>query len=87
MQALITYIIVAGAASYASWLLMPHALRRRLIAGLTRLAPSQRAVLERLESEAARGGCSSCRGCEVGTQAPVPRTSVVIRRQDAKKTD
>ena len=84
MQALVTYIIVAGAAGYAAWLLMPHGLRRRLIAGLTRLAPSQRAALERLESAAECGGCSTCKGCEVGTQALMPGIPNPISRQDAK---
>lgn len=74
MQALIAYSIVAAAAGYAAWLLMPHALRRRIVAGLIRLAPAQSGLLRRLESNAQFGGCSSCKGCEAGTR-PAPGTS------------
>ena len=70
MQTLVTYLIVACAAGYAAWLLMPHFLRRRIVAGLTRVAPGRRRLFERLERNAQSGGCRSCKGCAMGTQPP-----------------
>lgn len=63
MQALIAYFIVAAAAVYAAWLLMPQRARRLLIAALTIVAPSRRAWLARLAADSARPGCSTCKGC------------------------
>jgi hypothetical protein len=83
MQALVAYLVVAGATTYAAWLLMPQALRRRIVAGLTRLAPSHAAFLKGLETKAECGGCSSCKGCEVGTQPAPSHPLEPTRRQAA----
>ena len=69
MQGLIVSLIVAAAAGYAAWQLMPQSMRRWLIRPLMVIAPSQRARLARLEAEAQNSGCSSCKGCAADGQA------------------
>ena len=73
MQALTVSLIVAAAAGYAAWLLMPRRMRRWLIALLMVVAPSRRALLARLEADAENSGCGSCKGCAADGQAPAPR--------------
>ncbi|HMA30851.1 MAG TPA: hypothetical protein VKT00_03450, partial [Casimicrobiaceae bacterium] len=69
MQMLLVSMIVAVAGGYAGWLLMPQGLRRWLIGLLMAVAPSRRAWLARLASNAENAGCSSCRGCAARRQA------------------
>jgi len=63
MQATIVFLIVAAAAGYAAWQLMPQRLRRWLIARGAAIAPSRSAWLVRLEATAEEGACGSCKGC------------------------
>ncbi len=72
MQALTVSLIVAAAAGYAAWLLMPRRMRRWLIGRLRVIAPSRRALLARLEADAENGGCGSCKGCAADGRAPAP---------------
>lgn len=68
MQALVAYVIVALAALYAAWVLMPSGLRSRLIGRIRRVAPGAlHALLERLAAQ--QPGCASCRACGGGTPA------------------
>ena len=70
MQGVIVFLIVAAAAGYAAWQLMPQSMRRWLIRPLMVIAPSQRARLARLEAEAQNSGCSSCKGCAADGKGP-----------------
>jgi hypothetical protein len=83
MQAFVAYFIVAIAALYAAWLLMPQGLRRRLINRLGRIAPSKRAWLERGSADGAGTGCSTCKGCEEesGRSAPPGEAKIEIHRR------
>ena len=72
MQGLTVALIVAAAAGYAGWLLMPQGMRRSLLRRLMVVAPSRRAWLARVEANAETGGCSSCKGCAAGGRAPAP---------------
>ena len=87
MQMLLVSMIVAVAGGYAGWLLMPQGLRRLLIDRLMAIAPSRRAWLARLASNAENGGCSSCRGCAArgrAAVAPGGTTISVETRVDAR---
>jgi len=66
MQNLAVFLIVTAAAGYAAWQLMPRVLRRWLIGRLRVVAPSRRAWLARMEADAERSGCASCKGCADG---------------------
>lgn len=79
MQMLVVSMIVAVAAGYAGWLLMPQGMRRRLVGRLMVVAPSRRAWLARVASNAENGGCSSCRGCAGRQRAPAPPGGATIR--------
>jgi len=80
MQALIVYAIVAVAAVYAAWLLMPAALRRRMLAWLGRIVPAgMQPLLARLDAEDT--GCSSCKGCASDAKAPVDARPIELRRR------
>jgi hypothetical protein len=85
MQMLVVSIIVAVAAGYAGWLLMPQGVRRWLVGRLMVVAPSRRAWLARVASNAENGGCSSCRGCAARGRVPASpgqqRIGVVPRMQ------
>ena len=70
MQGLIVSLIVAAAAGYAAWQLMPQSVRRWLIGRMMVVAPSRRTWLARLEAKAENSGCSSCKGCATDGQAP-----------------
>ena len=61
MQVVAVSLIVAVAAAYAAWLLMPQNVRRWLIDELMVIAPSHRAWLVRLQANAENSGCSSCK--------------------------
>jgi len=78
MQGMIVSFIVAAAAVYAVWHLMPQNMRRWLIGRLLVVAPSCRAWLTRLEAKTDDDGCNSCRGCEVGEKSPVSRGQAKI---------
>ena len=80
MQALIVYAIVAVAAVYAAWLLMPASMRRRVLAWLRRFAPARaQPLLVRLDAEDT--GCSSCKGCAPDTNAPGDARIIELRRR------
>lgn len=84
MQDLIAYVIVAAAACYAAWWLVPQSLRHWLIGRLMVVAPSRRAWLARLEAEEAENsGCSSCRGCAADGRAPAApgRSKIEVRQR------
>ena len=83
MQPLIVSLIVAAAAGYAAWQLMPQSMRRWLIGRLMVVAPSRRAWLARLEANAENGGCSSCKGCAGDDQAPASpgRAKIEVHRR------
>jgi len=92
LQHLIVGLIVASAALYSAWSLMPAGLRRsaaaRLARGLRRwgVADAQRAA--KLESAlgAASGcsECSSCKGCATPTRAGAPSTAVIAMPQSRR---
>ena len=83
MQGLTVSLIVAAAAAYAAWQLMPQSMRHWLIGRLMVIAPSRRAWLGRLEAKAENSGCSSCKGCAADGQAPAePRHArIEVHRQ------
>jgi type II secretory pathway pseudopilin PulG len=63
----IVFVIVAAAATYAAWKLMPRSLRTRLAEAVVRLA-QQRGGLSHeraatLQRRLAAGGCGPCDGC------------------------
>jgi len=84
MQSLTVFLIVAVAAAYAAWLLMPQTLRRWLIGRLRVVVPSGHAWLARLEADAESSGCSSCKGCatvdDLGRGSRVARADRLQRR-------
>ncbi len=93
MQAVIVFVIVAAAALYASWQLMPRRLRHWLIGRGAAIAPSRRAWLARVEAKAEAGACGSCKGCaddvapvalpgRVTGQATIPIPIPIHRRSD-----
>ena len=85
LQHLIVGLVVASAALYSLWTLMPAGLRRgaaaRLAQGLRRagMADAQRAA--ELESALAAGSgcseCSSCKGCSTPAKPDGAGTAVV----------
>ena len=79
MQTLLVFLVVALAAAYSAWVLMPQGLRHWLVGRLMVVAPSRRAWLARLASNAENGGCSSCRGCAGRQRAPAPPGGTMIR--------
>jgi len=86
MQVLLVSLIVAAAAGYAGWQLMPRGMRRGLIGRLVAIAPSWRAWLARLEANAENGGCSSCRGCAADGRlgASAGRARIVVHRRGSR---
>jgi len=72
-QYLVVALIVLGCAVYASWTLMPAALRRRSAMALAAW-PWPRAVAQWLARQAAPGTGSGCDGCARSTLAQ-PKTS------------
>jgi cytochrome c2 len=63
MQALLAYLIVAVAACYAAWALIPRRARGEVAARL----PLPRAWAQRLAAAATRSACASCKGCASGS--------------------
>jgi len=63
MQTAIVFLIVAAAAAYAAWQLMPQGLRRWLLDRLIVVAPRGASWLLRLRESAESSGCSSCKAC------------------------
>jgi hypothetical protein len=82
VQGPIVFLIVAAAAAYAAWQLMPQGMRRWLVGRLAAIAPSRRAWLARLEAGAGDSACGSCKGCADGNApaARVPSRIEVHRR-------
>ena len=83
MQGLAVSLIVAAAAGYAAWQLMPQSMRRWLIGRLMVVAPSRRAWLARLEADAEDSGCSSCKGCAADGRVPAlpGQTKIQVHRR------
>jgi hypothetical protein len=78
MQSFLVFAIVAAAFAYASWILMPGALRRRLAGVLAPLAPSGlRKKLEKVQSGMGQPGCSTCKACATDAKA-VPGTIKIV---------
>jgi hypothetical protein len=84
VQQLIVAFIVAGAALYAAWTLMPAAARRRLAALAARQLGRMGAdsgMAQRVEAAlAASSGCSecsSCKGCAAPATPPGPRVATI----------
>ncbi|MGE5088136.1 MAG: hypothetical protein ACM3QY_03335 [Candidatus Levyibacteriota bacterium] len=87
MQVLLVFAIVAVAAAYAGWVLMPQGLRRWLAGRLILVAPSRRAWLARLASNAENAGCGSCKGCATRRRPLASTGEGIIRietRMDAQ---
>ncbi|AMN47260.1 hypothetical protein ACG33_09160 [Steroidobacter denitrificans] len=83
MQHLLVSLIVAAAAGYAAWQLMPRMLRRWLIARMMILVPSCSAWLADLAVNAENSGCRSCKGCAAGLQtaASQDRAGIDVHRR------
>jgi hypothetical protein len=80
MQALIVYAIVAVAAVYAAWLLMPAPVGRRVLAWLRRFAPAgAQPLLARMDAEDA--GCGTFKGCATDAKAPRDARIIEMRRR------
>lgn len=78
MQALIAYLIVSAALVYAAWLLMPRALRRRLVAYLKSVVPASRQKwVARLERASEETGCTTCKACATDEKSPSPEIKTV----------
>ena len=72
----VALLIVAVAATYTTWKLMPQATRRRIAARLTRaaqrnarLSSQQAARIELRLVGKACGGCDTCGGCSDGRRS------------------
>ncbi len=72
-QYFVAALVVIGCALYASWTLMPAALRRRSATALASL-PWPGAVARWLAGQSAPGTGSGCDGCDRSTLA-VPKAS------------
>jgi hypothetical protein len=79
VDALLAYLIVAAAAAYAAWVLMPRTLRRRLVVALRRVAPDG-AQSWLAKMDAAETGCSTCKGCGTPAEAPGLKARELKRR-------
>ena len=87
-EELVVYGAVFGAATYASWRLMPSALRIALAERCATLA--QRMGLAEPDMEAPRrrarttggSGCGACTGC---AGKPAPRSVAIIIKNDTKE--
>ena len=77
MQELAAFVIVALAAAYAIWKLMPRALRVRLTQKIVGIARRRGQLSERdaaaLAKRLTASGCGSCDTC--GTCAPAPKAA------------
>jgi hypothetical protein len=78
MQALIAYLIVAIALLYTSWLLMPQALRRWVVASLGSVVPaSGQKWIARLQRASEETGCTTCKACATEDISPAPEIKTV----------
>lgn len=78
MQALIAYSVVAAAATYAAWILMPQQLRRWLASRLCTVVPvARRGWMARLEKAGHESGCSTCKGCAADVTPAATQMRVV----------
>ena len=86
MQSLLVALIVACAAAYAGWQLMPQTLRRWIVRVVARALPGQSTRLARLEAAAEQGGCGSCKGCAADSNAkPTPKqATIMVHRAGAR---
>ncbi|MED5618925.1 DUF6587 family protein [Ideonella sp. BN130291] len=83
VQHLIVAFIVASAALYSVWSLLPAGARRKLMAGLVQRLGLRAEQAQRLEAVLATSGgcsdCSSCKGCATPV-ASVPVTAPSAER-------
>ena len=88
MQIIIVSVIVAAAAGYAAWQLMPQSMRHWLIGRLMVVAPSHRAWFARLEAGADNSGCDTCGGCAVEEKSLVSpgQSKIKVHRRGREKT-
>ena len=85
-EELVVYGAVFGAATYASWRLMPGAVRAALAERCARLA--QRIGFAEPDTEVRRqrasangGGCGGCSGC---ASKPIPRSVAIVPKTNTK---
>jgi len=81
MQTAIVFLIVAAAAAYAAWQLMPQGLRRWLLDRLIVVAPRGASCLLRLRESAESSGCSSCKACRENMRVSAPPAQAGTERQ------
>ena len=84
LQWLVVGAVVAGSIVYASWTLMPAALRRTVAAAALKL-PLPDALARRLRAHASAAASCGCSGCERNQpspdrQAPTARPLTLHRR-------
>jgi hypothetical protein len=86
LQEIAVFAIVALAAGYATWKLMPRALRARLAQATVgwaqrrgRLSDEQAAALARRLTASGCGQCDSCGTCGPAPAPPAPSDASVLR--------
>jgi len=79
MQELIVFVIVAVAAAYTAWQMMPPSLRRGVAAPALMLLSSRRDRLERLLVASDEGACGSCKGCSGASRQHSAQTARAVR--------
>ena len=84
MQTIAVFAIVALAAAYATWKLLPRALKGRLAEQVVRSARRRAGLSDRaaaaLSQRLNRGGCGSCDACDTGgAKAAAAAGAAVVR--------
>ncbi|HET9643214.1 MAG TPA: DUF6587 family protein [Burkholderiaceae bacterium] len=84
LQHLIVDLIVAAAALYSSWVLMPAGWRRKLALRFVESTGASPERARQLETALSAGGCSECSSCN-GCSAPRDKSSeqqvvMIVRR-------
>ena len=79
-QWLVVALVVVASTAYATWTLMPAALRRGLAAVLLKL-PLPATIASRLRAVATSASSCGCSGCD---RNPLPRTSPDPKAADAR---
>ncbi|SBT03088.1 conserved hypothetical protein [Candidatus Accumulibacter aalborgensis] len=85
-EELVVYSAVACAATYATWRLVPGAVRVALVEGCVRLA--QRVGFAQpdteLRNQRARANGSGCGGCSGCARKPIPRSVAMVTKTKTK---
>ena len=78
MEQVLVAVIVVLASAYATWTMMPRALRTRIaiaVVGLSRRAGLKGSgaaqLAERISASPGCTGCESCKGCQAGIRSSV----------------